>query len=96
MRCINSFCVLTRLTQSEIGYDTYAIDILFSIFIEQKWRVVNVSHVNECVRMYNDYIGVFPVRNYCVRHAQNTIKLLRQQRDTQWFPWKNTNRYYRS
>jgi hypothetical protein len=65
-----------------------AIHILFSIFIEEKWTVpvVNVSHVNECVKMYKDYIGVFPVRNYCVWHAQNTIKLLWQQKDTQWFP----------
>jgi hypothetical protein len=29
------------------------------IFIEQKWIVVNVGYVNECVKIYKDYIGVF-------------------------------------
>jgi hypothetical protein len=36
------------------------IHILFFIFPEEKWIVVNVSHVNECVKIYKDYIGVFP------------------------------------
>jgi hypothetical protein len=75
-----------QLSQSEIAPDIYAIHILFSVFIEQKWIVVNVSQVNECVKMYKYYIGAFPIQNYCVRHAEKTIKFLRQQNGTVWFP----------
>ena len=43
-----------------------AIHVLFSVFIDKKWIVVNVRHVNNCVKMYKNYIGVFPVRHVVV------------------------------